>query len=126
MRVCIPVEIFEGMESKVYGHFGSAPVFAIFNTDTNGLSTISNKDMHHAHGACNPVMALGGQIADAVIAGGIGAGALSKLNQAGIRVYRAGAENIKDNVDMLLAQRLPEFKISQTCGGHSHGGGCAH
>ena len=32
--------------------------------------------MNHVHGACNPIMAIGGQDIDAVVVGGIGAGAI--------------------------------------------------
>ena len=27
MKVCIPVEVNEGLKSKPFGHFGSAPMF---------------------------------------------------------------------------------------------------
>ena len=29
MKVCIPVEEFRGLASPVFGHFDSAPVFAL-------------------------------------------------------------------------------------------------
>ncbi len=126
MKVCFPVQQIEGIDSKVFNHFGSAPFFIVVDTATNAVSTITNKDQHHAHGACNPILALDNQSIDAVVVGGIGGGALNRLNQSGIRVYRAGAESVKENVELYLGKGLQEFGMMHVCGGHSHGGGCAH
>lgn len=126
MKVCFPVQKNEGIESKVFNHFGSAPMFVVVDTETNAVSIINNKDEHHSHGACNPIKALDGQSVDAVVVGGIGAGALSRLNQSGIRVYRSQAENIGENVLLLSTKKLAEFSAQSCCGGHSAGGGCAH
>jgi predicted Fe-Mo cluster-binding NifX family protein len=126
MKVCFPVQNDQGIESRVYNHFGTAPVFIVFDTDTKNISAITNNDQHHAHGACNPIKALGDHMVDAIVVGGIGGGALSRLNQLGIRVFRSEAANIKDNIAMLQSQQLSEYTPQQTCSGHSHGGGCAH
>ena len=76
MKVCFAVEKDEGMESAVYGHFGTAPTFVMVDPDTEGVGTVGNKDINHVHGACNPFQAIGGQAVDAVVVGGIGAGAI--------------------------------------------------
>ncbi len=34
MKICFPVEQHEGLESQVYGHFGSAPSFVVVD---NGI-----------------------------------------------------------------------------------------
>ena len=124
MKICFAVEQDKGIESPVYGHFGSAPSFIIIDTDGNTSKTVANRDMHHAHGACNPIMAVGREQIDAVVVGGIGAGALMKLNAAGVKVFRAEAPTVKDNLDMLNEGRLLQVSMQQTCGGR--GGGCAH
>ncbi len=126
MKVCFPVQNNEGIDSKVYSHFGSAPMFIIMDTETEYMSIISNKDQHHAHGACNPIKALNGQKIDAIVVGGIGAGALSRLNQAGIRVYQAQAATVKSNFVMFKEQSLPEFAPQHCCAGHSYGKSCSH
>jgi predicted Fe-Mo cluster-binding NifX family protein len=123
MKVCFPVQKNEGINSLVYNHFGSAPMFIVVDTDTDNVSLINNRDQHHAHGACNPIKALDRQSVDAIVVGGIGAGALSRLNQAGIKVYQAKDKTIKNNVEMFKSQSLPELKPEHCCGGHSHGGG---
>jgi predicted Fe-Mo cluster-binding NifX family protein len=124
MKVCFPVSEGRGLESEVYGHFGSAPVFIIVDTDTEKITVINNKDQHHAHGTCNPLKALNNQKVDAIVVGGIGGGALNKLNQLGIRVFQAKTSTVKENISMLKTQHLPEFTLSHCCSGHGQGSGC--
>ncbi len=126
MKICFPVQKNEGLSSEVYGHFGSAPMFLIYDTTTESIAAVNNRDQNHVHGQCNPLKALDNQQVDAVVVGGIGAGALTRLNQMGIRVHRAQAETIVENVSMLHTQSLPELTVQGCCGGHSHDGGCAH
>ena len=90
MKVCFAVEKDEGINSAVYGHFGSAPTFVLVDTDTGSVMTVGNNDLGHVHGACNPIQAIGSHAVDAVVVGGIGAGAISGLNGRGIKVYGAG------------------------------------
>ena len=61
---------------------------------------------------------------DAVVVGGIGAGALMKLNADGIKVYKSVKETVKENLDLLRDDRLPELTLKHTCGGHQ--GCCGH
>ncbi|MFP5213758.1 MAG: NifB/NifX family molybdenum-iron cluster-binding protein [Acidobacteriota bacterium] len=126
MKVCFPTETLQGLDSQVYGHFGSAPGFVIVETQSLDVTEIKNNDQHHAHGMCQPMKALGGQQVDAIVVGGIGMGALMKLQAQGIRTYRAMQGTVRDNIDLILGGRLPEFQPGMTCAGHSHGGGCAH
>lgn len=125
MKVCFPVVKADGLESEVYGHFGSAPVFLFVETDGNHLTSVNNRDQHHVHGACNPMKALNNQKVDVVVVGGIGAGALSRLNQLGIKVFQSRASTVKENVMMLNNQNLPEFTLSHCCSGHGQSG-CGH
>ena len=126
MKVCFPVQIDQGIESEVFGHFGTAPLFVVYDTDAKSISTITNNNRDHQHGSCNPMKALGDNMVDAIVVGGIGGGALSRLNQLGIRVFRSGATSVKENIKMFHSQQLPEYTLQHTCGGHSHDGGCAH
>ena len=126
MRVCFPVQKDDGMDSTVYNHFGSAPAFVVVDTDTNDHFVINNKDQHHSHGACNPMKALDNQKVDAIVVGGIGAGALTRLNQMGIIVHRSQAATVRENMVMFAARSLPALTLQGCCGGHSHDGGCSH
>ena len=123
MKVCFAAAKDEGMSSMVYGHFGSAPVFVMVDTETGNVASVGNRDMIHAHGACNPIAAIGGRGVNAVVVGGIGAGALNRLNAEGIEVFAAMAETIAQNLDMLKEGKLPMLTLQHSCAGHQ-GGGC--
>jgi predicted Fe-Mo cluster-binding NifX family protein len=124
MKIGFPVERDEGMESKVYGHFGSAPAFVVVDTEKNEVRTIQNQDLHHIHGACNPIQALDGQMLDSLVVGGIGGGALMKLNALGIKVYEAGAQKVNENLKLFKKNSLQELTMDHSC--KAHQGGCGH
>lgn len=124
MKVCFAVQKDEGINSTVYNHFGSAPIFIMVDTELDKATMVDNKDKDHVHGACNPVMAIGGRDIDAVVVGGIGAGAIRGLNAQGIKVYQSAAQSVKENLDLLKGGKLTELTMQHACGGHQ--GGCGH
>ncbi len=124
MKLCFPVKADNGLESEIFGHFGSAPFFVVFDTDNEETSTINNQDLGHVHGQCNPMKALDGKMMDAIIVGGIGGGAIKGLNNKGIKVYKAGKGDIRENIKLFQAGTLTEMTMAHTCG--SHAGGCGH
>jgi predicted Fe-Mo cluster-binding NifX family protein len=127
MKVCFAVQKDDGVESVVYDHFGSAPAFIVVDTAIDKAVTVNNRDLNHVHGACNPIQAIGGLNVDAVVVGGIGAGAITRLNAEGVKVYRSSAETVKQNLDLLKENKLSELSVQHACGGHTQGqGGCAH
>lgn len=126
MNVCFPIEKNEGLDSEVFGHFGSAPIFLVVKASNREVTEVINRDLHHAHGQCQPLRALGGKAVDAVVVGGIGGGALRGLGLAGIAVFRAEQGSVAENLDKLLSNRLATLTMDHVCGGHDHGGGCDH
>ena len=126
MKICFPVQRDEGIDSSVYNHFGSAPFFMVVDTESNSVVVISNRDQHHAHGACNPMKALDNHHVDAIVVGGIGAGALSRLQQMGISVHKSQAATVRDNIALFTAHQLPALTMQGCGGGHSADRGCAH
>ena len=126
MKLCFPIQHDQTLDSEVFGHFGSAPAFLLVDTNTAAVEIIDNADQHHAHGTCSPFRALGGRNIDCVIVSGIGGGALSKLSQAGISVFRAEARTVRENVDLFAAGQLTAFARGHVCSGHAGGSACSH
>lgn len=122
MKVCFPVKSNEGMSSIPYNHFGSAPEFIICDLETNNVKAIGNGDLGHEHGKCQPIKALSGEVVDVVVVGGIGKGAIVKLNSMGIKVYQSIEGTIEENVNSLKNGELKEFDSNHTC---NHDG-CSH
>lgn len=126
MKVCFPVPEDKGLESQVYGHFGSAPLFVVVDTELKQAKSVNNLDKSHRHGACRPLRALGDEAVDAIVVGGIGAGALQGLKKAGLKVYQAQGPTVADNVACLAEESLAEISLEQVCGGQGHGPGRGH
>lgn len=118
MKICFPVKSNEGLESITYNHFGSAPHFIIYDLETNEIKSINNGDLNHEHGKCQPIKALSGEIVDAVVVGGIGAGAILKLNSMGIKVYRAYQGTIEENIKLFKENKLSQFNANNACTSH--------
>jgi predicted Fe-Mo cluster-binding NifX family protein len=120
MNICIPVENELGLDSTVCAHFGSAPFFLMVDTETLECKSLPNNDQHHAHGMCHPVAALGGEQVDGIVVGGIGMGALNKLNAAGYQVFQSQYSTAKETVEAYKNGKLPGFSTRNVCGGHAH------
>ncbi len=118
MKVCIPTETNEGKNAKVFGHFGSAPYFTIVDTDKDSVEIIDNANQHHSHGMCQPMNALMGKSIDAVVTGGMGGRAVQKLNEGGIKCYRAIPGTVSDIVSQFVKGGLEEITIQNACSQH--------
>jgi predicted Fe-Mo cluster-binding NifX family protein len=120
MQLCVPVIEDQGLNSRVSAHFGSAPAFMIVDTDSGNCRLIVNNNAHHAHGMCQPLAALAGQAVDGILVGGIGMGALMKLQAAGIEVFRAGHATVAEAVAAFKEGTLGAIGQEGACAGH-HG-----
>ena len=123
MKVCFPILEDEGLRSIVNSHFGSTKEFLIYDAEKESFEIVQNSNAEHVHGACQPLMALDGKHIDAVILGGIGRGALLKLNAMGIKVFRASTSLVEDNLNHYRQGHLVEITPDGTCAGH---GDCGH
>jgi predicted Fe-Mo cluster-binding NifX family protein len=121
MKICVPVTADLGLESPVSGHFGSAPIYMLVDAETRRTNALPNARAVHEHGACRPLDALAGHAIDAILVGGIGAGALMKLQGAGIRVYRATAPTVAGCLDAFEKNEAEEIGPAGACGRHEHG-----
>jgi predicted Fe-Mo cluster-binding NifX family protein len=134
MKVCFPVLKDDGLQSTMYGHFASAPLFLEVDTDTGQASAIPNCDKFNPDAGCDPFKALAGRQLDGVVVGGLGDNLLEMLNMMGFRVYEAQTESVEENVELFGKQELPEMEKQNSaeagrcgdesgessCGDHSH------
>jgi predicted Fe-Mo cluster-binding NifX family protein len=122
MNLCVPVEADNGLQSAVCAHFGSAPAFLIVDTETGSCRAILNGNRHHGHGMCAPLRSLQGERIDGMVVGGIGMGALSKLNAANIQVYLSEHATVGEVVTAFKAGRLKRVQPDMACPQHGpHG-----
>jgi predicted Fe-Mo cluster-binding NifX family protein len=121
VNICIPITNDEGLESPVCAHFGSAPAFLIVDTDSGACRAVTNANQHHGHGMCAPLSSLQGERIDAMVVGGIGAGAMAKLAAAGIAVHLAGHATVRETVAAFRAGTLPVMGSDMACAHHGQG-----
>jgi len=118
MKICIPTETDEGKSARVYGHFGSAPYFTIYDTEKDDCQTIDNSNQHHIHGTCNPIDVLTSKDIDAVVCIGMGMRAIQRVNEAGIRAYKASGANVQEIIKEYQANKLEEITAEDACRRH--------
>lgn len=119
MKICIPVEKSNGLLSPLFGHFGSAPFFLIYDHKNNSHRIIPNTHAAHTHGMCQPLKMLAGEHLDAVVCRGMGARAVQKLNQGGLKAYLAEGQLAVDVLDAWTKNQLPEITPQTACQDHA-------
>jgi predicted Fe-Mo cluster-binding NifX family protein len=92
MKTAVPV-IQDSEDSRISGHFGSAPFFAIFGEEKDELEYWSRKEQVGGH-RCAPVDELLGMGVGRVISAGMGRGAMGRLSAANIAVRFVGDPSI--------------------------------
>jgi predicted Fe-Mo cluster-binding NifX family protein len=121
MNICIPVDEDKGLQSQVCAHFGSAPAFMIVDTDSERCRAIPNNNQHHGHGMCMPLQSLQGEHIDGMVVGGIGMGALNKLNAANIRVYLSEHATVAETVTAFKGGTMRLMQPGMACAQHGQG-----
>lgn len=125
MKVVFPSNSQLGLTGSVYNHFGSAPFFVLVDTETGEHEVLVNLDKDHTHGNCQPLKAMGSATAEVVVVGGIGDGALNKLVNSGLKVFKAVEGTVQKNLELLKDNKLEKFTSKLTCIAHGHAGGCS-
>ena len=120
MKICIPTEEQNGLDSLAYGHFGSAPYFLIYDTVAKIYEVLNNNEAEHEHGQCNPVQPLIEKGVAAVIVAGMGARALMNLQSMGIAVYRTTeTSTVKNIISQMDFNKMQELTVDNSCQHHN-------
>jgi predicted Fe-Mo cluster-binding NifX family protein len=121
VNICIPVNEDKGLQSPLCEHFGSAPLFLIVDTESGACRPVSNRNQHHAHGMCQPLSSLAGEQLDGIVVGGIGKGALARLQAANVQVFLSAHASVAETLEAYKAGTLRPMTAQIACGGHAHG-----
>jgi predicted Fe-Mo cluster-binding NifX family protein len=106
MNICIPVTQDRGIESPVSAHFGLAPLLMIVNTENGNCRAVLNRNHNYLHWLCQPLLSLAGEHIDGMIVGGIGMGALEKIQAAHINVYLSEFATVASTIAAYMAGLL--------------------
>ncbi len=86
MRIAIPTEGNGGLNAIVSQHFGHAPIYTIFDTETHEVERLPNQSMHRG-GTGYPTEHLARAEVNVMVCGGLGQRAIQMFEQFGIEVY---------------------------------------
>jgi len=121
MNICIPVTEDKGTASPVSRHFGSAPLFLIVDTENGACRAVPNRNPHHSHGMCMPIASLAGESIGGIVVGGIGRGALVKLEATGVQVFLSEHATVEETLAAFKAGALKPMSPEKACGHHGRG-----
>lgn len=128
MKIAIPIENNSGLQSALYGHFGSAPFYALYETESQALNIITNTTMEHQHGQCHPAQALVKEKITTVICRGMGLRAIQNLNALGIRIFLSRtAVDVAGAITEFTSGQAELMAPDMACQVHAHEGhNCQH
>ena len=117
MKICIPTLNNKGLQSPISPHFGRAPTYTIYDTESKGVEIIPNTH-NHKEGTCHPADLFTDKKITIMLCKGIGLGALTKLNTQNITVYTGATGEVKDALDAYHLNKLPKATADKTCQSH--------
>ena len=126
MLACIPTNNGNGLDDTVCEHFGSATYFTLYDSSTDEVQVIRNRNAHHGHGTCHPVNQLAKYHIDSIICSGMGRRAIEALTSEGIKVYHADSETVKGVTEQIKQDDLTEIDPLKACRGHGQHAGFIH
>jgi len=113
MKICMPVDQINGLESEIFPNFRGAPALLLIDSDSREFVGIDA-----ANGACSATPV----VIDAIVcSGGIGRGMFNGLRSRGVRVFNTDAITVADALTELADGRLEEASEVACCCGGAHG-----
>ncbi|MCR4410185.1 MAG: NifB/NifX family molybdenum-iron cluster-binding protein [Candidatus Saccharicenans sp.] len=122
-KIIMAVEDQRGLGSRLAGHFGRAPYFALVEIDERGeiadIKTIANFDEHfggrgHAH---ENILS---ERPDILIVYGMGPRGLASMAEAGVTVLKAEGDTVQEVLVAYREKRLKELTEGCDHGHHCH------
>ncbi|MGQ9543220.1 MAG: NifB/NifX family molybdenum-iron cluster-binding protein [Candidatus Bathyarchaeia archaeon] len=116
LKMVIPIENFDGMDSAISDHFGRAPKFALIEILEDGsVKSISPMDNVGEHfGGHGYVEELISELKpDTVIARGMGPKAMQVFQSLGVSVYTGNVRTVREAVEAYTAGRL--LRLTEPC-----------
>ena len=122
MRIAIPAESRNGLESPICHYFGHCPVFIIVNVKEGHVRSIRAIDNPYSedHKTCRTPGFIQNQRVDVIMVAGLGQKALDFFKQRGIRTVGTEAGTVHQAVNSFLAGRLGKVRPCDRCTHHPY------
>ena len=115
MRICLPVDSANGLDSEIFPNFRAAPALLIVD--------LESKQWQASEVGSSACQATPTQIDAIICAGGLGRGQFNGLRQRGILVFNSQAMTVMEALQDLVTDNLEEVTEDECCGGHDHAHG---
>lgn len=118
MKLAVPSETGDGLQSMRSGHFGHAPYFTIVEIEDGkvvGAQSVANVD--HDVAGCGGVIEFALSLGiDAMLTVGMGRPPLTRFTQAGVTVYsERNTPVVGDAVQVFLLGLCPKMRLEDAC-----------
>ncbi len=117
MKIGIPTLGEKGFEEELSPHFGRAPTFTIYNTESDEIEVMDNKS-EHMGGRGKPPEQLDKYDIDVLITTNLGRKAVAMFDKLGIEVYCGASGMVKDALEMWESEQLEPASRKNACSGH--------
>lgn len=112
MKICVPIDQDNGLNSIPSRDFGTAPMFLIHDTSSGATEVIENMEKNVFDGTLDSLKTLANQRFDVILVGDIQDQVLSDLKKMGKNIYRAIAGTVEGNIKVLDRGDLYEITCS--------------
>ena len=119
MRISIPSMGNKGLEEQVSPHFGRAPVFTIYEIESEKVEIVPNTSQHMGGTGLPPELMHAHRV-NIMLCSGLGQRAIQMFEQLGIRVYVGAMGTVKTTIDAWKTGTLQEATDETACKEHSH------
>jgi len=119
MKIAVPTEGRGGLGDFVSMHFGRAPAFTIYDTETKEVYIIPNRSEHFG-GTGTPPEILANAGVDVVLCGNLGPKAIIAFERFGIRVYVGASGTVRDAINAFFNGMLQPASLDSACPDHRH------
>ncbi len=118
--VCVPSAGAGGLGDRVSAHFGHAPVYTLWDSESGEVRVVPN-DSEHMGGRGLPADNLAALGIDVLLCGGIGRKAIELCAARGIEVFVGPWATVGEAIEDWRAGRATPAGLADGCGG---GGRC--
>lgn len=121
MKIAIPVDEKKAV-ANVCASFGRTPYFLIYDTETEESVFLDNNAAASTGGAgIKAAQVIADSKADMLLTPRCGENAANVLNAADIKIFKTTTASVKDNIEAVIAGKLPLLDEIHA-GFHGHGG----
>ncbi|MFB6128384.1 MAG: NifB/NifX family molybdenum-iron cluster-binding protein [Halorhabdus sp.] len=126
MLLCVPSRDDGTLGAPISPHFGRAPNYSVYDSNTEEAEVIDNDGQHHG-GRRSPPKIIAETSADVLLCGNLGQRAVERFDAMDIEVYCGAEGTVSEAIEQFEAGDLEAATPDGShCEGHGDGHGHSH